>query len=692
MVNRMASLCLMAVVVSALIVPANLAAAPASQGAGFEGLLAFPVFDTTAERQQYSIFTYDLSTGERKLLLENASQPAFSHDGKSIAYKLWTEDQLVYGLHSAQLSDIAGTDWRFSSSLAAQQPRWAPNDSFFYFHSRHESDRLDRVMVTQGTQATAILRPDMDNKELLGRTPAVVTTGQGFAVLYQGCEYANCGVWSRLLNGTAPTQITQDPSDQALASSPDGRWVAFMSFERDGAKDWEVYVMAADGSKIKRLTNRPGIDGIPTWSSDGNWIAFARETSGGSNNWEIAAIRSDGTGEQKLVDIGPLHGQVRGATTDQSTGWLEEQFSWWGGGPGGAATAVPEGTPTGPRIATPVATGAAPAEEPSAAPTEAPPAAATPTQPAEATAVDRNAAGGGFIVYPAFDPARSVPDIMLMDLSTMQSRRLIEGASQPSLSGDGTWVAYKGWGADRRQQGLHAAAIPDVPGTDWQFTPFAEAQRPVWAPGDLFFAFHSRQESDRQDRIMITKGAQPSTIQRPDMDNKDVLGKTPTVFMDPAGDYVMYQGCEGEGKCGVWRRDLSGGQPKQITEDATDQAFAQSPSGQWVAFMSQSREGANDWELYVMAADGSGVKRLSNRPGIDGLPAWSPDGQWIAFVRETQPGSNAWEVAAIRPDGSGESKLFELGALDGRPAGATTEQSSGWMEEQISWGAVIPTE
>ncbi len=115
-------------------------------------------------------------------------------------------------------------------------------------------------------------------------------------------------------NGSGPVQITEEPSDQALSPSPDGKSVAFMSYERDGAKDWEVYVMAADGSKLKRLTNRPGIDGLPTWSSDGNWIAFVRETTPGSNNCDIMAIRPDGTGEQKLVNLGALDGKVAGTT------------------------------------------------------------------------------------------------------------------------------------------------------------------------------------------------------------------------------------------------------------------------------------------------------------------------------------------------------------------------------------------
>ena len=40
-----------------------------------------------------------------------------------------------------------------------------------------------------------------------------------------------------------------------------------------------------------------------------------------------------------------------------------------------------------------------------------------------------------------------------------------------------------------------------------------------------------------------------------------------------------------------------------------------------IAFVSD-RDG-ND-EIYIMNANGSGLKRLTNNPGIDGYPSWSP--------------------------------------------------------------------
>jgi len=672
-----------------------------NQSIQFNGMLYFPVFEPADPLQQYNIVKLDLVSGNREVILERASQPAVSHAGTAITYKSWVPDQQVYGLHAAQLSDLATTDWRYSNSMADQRPQWAPNDSFFYFYTRKESDRQDRLMITQGAQASGIFRPDMDNKETLGKSPAVVTVNGGYGIEYQACEFSNCGIWQRAINGTNPVQITDQPSDQGLSASADGSAVAFMSYDRDGASDWEVYVMAADGSNLKRLTNRPGIDGIPTWSSDGKWIAFVRERDPGSNQWDIMAIRPDGTGETRLAELGVLNGQVKGTTPDQCLGWIEESISWTGtGATAEAETAEPEAKPTALPAETAEPAEAAPTPEPAQPDTAVEQQTPEPTIVAETnvqeakpepTTAAEAATGGklrGTIAFPVFDDAngRFNYDLMKIDLGSLQQTKVLVDASQPSLSSDGTWIAYKAWGQDRKQQGLHAAALVDLEETDWQFTAAQEAQHPSWAPGDLFFSFYSRQESDRNNRVMITAGTQAVTIKRPDVDNKEIEGRTPLVYFGKdKQQYIMYQGCEKD-TCGVWSRTLGGGNPIQLTEDTSDQAFSLSPDGQRVAFMSYTREDAQDWEVYVMATDGSQTTRLTERPGNDGLPVWSPDGAWIAFVRETKPDSNQWDVMVIRPDGTGESKLFTLGALDGRVKGSTDDQNGGWLEEQISWG------
>lgn len=60
---------------------------------------------------------------------------------------------------------------------------------------------------------------------------------------------------------------------------------------------------------------------------------------------------------------------------------------------------------------------------------------------------------------------------------------------------------------------------------------------------------------------------------------------------------------------------------------------------QWIAFETQRGE-LGDYEIYVMAPDGSDLTNLTNSWADDLAPAWSPDGRFIAFVslRDTTSG------------------------------------------------------
>jgi len=78
--------------------------------------------------------------------------------------------------------------------------------------------------------------------------------------------------------------------------SPDGTKIAFMS--NVGTSQWVIYVMNADCSGLKQLTNGPGEDGGPRWSPDGNKIAFTSDRSGQA---EIYLMNADGSQQTKLT-------------------------------------------------------------------------------------------------------------------------------------------------------------------------------------------------------------------------------------------------------------------------------------------------------------------------------------------------------------------------------------------------------
>ncbi|RPJ07641.1 MAG: hypothetical protein EHM36_06570, partial [Deltaproteobacteria bacterium] len=84
------------------------------------------------------------------------------------------------------------------------------------------------------------------------------------------------------------------------AFSPDGKQIAFSS-DRDGYRASEVYVMQADGSNVRRLTESPGWDGSPAWSQDGQWIYFYSQRDTGQGIYRMKADGSD----QMRVASGP---------------------------------------------------------------------------------------------------------------------------------------------------------------------------------------------------------------------------------------------------------------------------------------------------------------------------------------------------------------------------------------------------
>jgi TolB protein len=77
--------------------------------------------------------------------------------------------------------------------------------------------------------------------------------------------------------------------------SPDGKQIAFMS-GRDGNP--EIYVMNADGSNIRRLTNHPAGESSPTWSPTGSQIAFTSDRTG---NAQIYVMSADGSNLRRLT-------------------------------------------------------------------------------------------------------------------------------------------------------------------------------------------------------------------------------------------------------------------------------------------------------------------------------------------------------------------------------------------------------
>jgi eukaryotic-like serine/threonine-protein kinase len=89
---------------------------------------------------------------------------------------------------------------------------------------------------------------------------------------------------------TKGTRIAKNPNP-----SPDGQWVAYQSW----GKQEDIYIVRADGTGERYLTNDDFKDRVPRWSPDGNRLAFYSNRSG---NFEIWTINKDGSGLKQITD------------------------------------------------------------------------------------------------------------------------------------------------------------------------------------------------------------------------------------------------------------------------------------------------------------------------------------------------------------------------------------------------------
>ncbi len=198
----------------------------------------------------------------------------------------------IYAMTSSGRGLVQLTDSARDGSEGSGSPDWSPDGRSFVFSSKHGGD-WDLFLMQNGVQTnlTATLGEDdkadwsPDGKQIL------FTSKRG------DLRWADIFVMNA--DGTNVRDLTNtDEDEREPAWSPNGQEIAYRSF-RDGSYD--LYIMNREDHAPRYLTKTdpPVWNSSPAWSPDGHWIAFETNRDG---NWEIYLTDNNGQNVRNLTN------------------------------------------------------------------------------------------------------------------------------------------------------------------------------------------------------------------------------------------------------------------------------------------------------------------------------------------------------------------------------------------------------
>lgn len=123
--------------------------------------------------------------------------------------------------------------------------------------------------------------------------------------------------------------------------------------------------------------------------------------------------------------------------------------------------------------------------------------------------------------------------------------------------------------------------------------------------------------------------------------------------VSPDGRYIVFTS-DLNGERHIWRMNIDGSNPIQLTNGTGEDNPYCSPDGRRVFYTILERAGANLPTIGSASIDGGEMKRLTD--AFTANPSVSPDGKLFACLQAEGPGSFPWNIAVYRVDGPVEDK------------------------------------
>jgi TolB protein len=237
-----------------------------------------------ADENKYSVWVMRGDGKQAAEILRPAIEPAYSPDGKKIAYYRPFTGIWVYDLNKKSATHVVVSDY-------AEFASFSPDGKKLVFHEwigNWWSSEVNLFVVNVDGGGRSQLLP--------GIRPS--WSPKGNLLAFDSCRGTACGIFVVQPNGQGLRQVTSDGGGK-VSWSPNGRILAY-STEVDG--DPEIWVVNEDGSGRKQLTRNTGNDTLPVYSPDGQYIYFLSDQDGTA--WAICVMNADGSNVRTIRTAG----------------------------------------------------------------------------------------------------------------------------------------------------------------------------------------------------------------------------------------------------------------------------------------------------------------------------------------------------------------------------------------------------
>ena len=228
------------------------------------------------------LFRFDLATRQPALIdtafaTRNNNDHVLSFDGTMLAISDQSQGDGKSTVYTVPVT--GGTPKRITTLAPSYMHGWSP-DGKFLVYTGGRSDEYDIYRIPADGSG-----PEMKLTDAKGLDDGPEYSPDGRYVYFNSVRSGTMQIWRMKADGTDPQQVTNDEYNNWFPHvSPDGQWIAFLSFARDVSSSDHPYYkrvylrLLPAGSGFPRVIayvyGGQGTINVPSWSPDGRMLAF----------------------------------------------------------------------------------------------------------------------------------------------------------------------------------------------------------------------------------------------------------------------------------------------------------------------------------------------------------------------------------------------------------------------------------